>query len=39
MVCQLEPMSKLASDKQFVYHLINRLKVGVLCCAVLRVLC
>ncbi len=32
MVCQLEPMAKLAADKQFVYHLINRLKVGLLCC-------
>lgn len=30
MVCQLEPMSKLAADKAFVYHLINRIKV---CCA------
>lgn len=28
MVCQLEPAFKLASNKQFVYHLINKLKVG-----------
>ncbi|GBF87867.1 beta-adaptin A [Raphidocelis subcapitata] len=26
MVSQLEPVSKLAGDKQFVYHLINRIK-------------
>jgi hypothetical protein len=27
MVVQVEPMARLASNKQFVYHLVNRLKV------------
>lgn len=27
LMCQLEPIEKLAGDKQFVYHLVNRLKV------------